>query len=130
MDHHRTRALYTRQKSNTGTPGAPASPTMSPLNRHARMGSMGAQNPRKAQNAKAAAQRLAHVMAHHDDDEDEDDLLCDYGPVSGTGSIGLAGGRAMRSRSPLMVKLHKPHKICSFLFLPTIRFSLFFIGFE
>ncbi|KAF3454382.1 hypothetical protein FNV43_RR04829 [Rhamnella rubrinervis] len=102
MDHHRTRALYTRQKSNTGTPGAPSSPSMSPLNRHARTGSVGAQNPRKAQNAKAAAQRLAHVMAHHDDDEDEDDLLCDYGPISGTGSIGLAGGRAMRSRSPLM----------------------------
>lgn len=104
MDHHRSRALYMRQKSNTGTPRAPSSPTMSPLNRHARNGSVGAQNPRKAQNAKAAAQRLAHVMAIHDDDEDEDDLLCDYDPMSGTGSIGLAGGRATRSRSPIMVK--------------------------
>nr|XP_024926649.2 coiled-coil domain-containing protein SCD2 isoform X4 [Ziziphus jujuba var. spinosa] len=101
MDRNR----YVRQKSNAGTPNAPASPMMSPLypNRHARTGSVGMSNPRKAQNAKAAAQRLAHVMANQydDEDDDEDDLLVDYGSTGGSG-IGLAGGRAMRSRSPIL----------------------------
>ncbi|XP_060667818.1 coiled-coil domain-containing protein SCD2 [Ziziphus jujuba] len=101
MDRNR----FVRQKSNAGTPNAPASPMMSPLypNRHARTGSVGMSNPRKAQNAKAAAQRLAHVMANQydDEDDDEDDLLVDYGSTGGSG-IGLAGGRAMRSRSPIL----------------------------
>ncbi|KAJ7973416.1 Coiled-coil domain-containing protein SCD2 [Quillaja saponaria] len=102
----RMRPVYDRQKSSTGTPGTPVSPMMSPLNRHIRSGSTGIANAnaRRAQNnaAKAAAQRLAQVMAHQPDgDDDEDELDFDYSSISGTGSIGLAGGRAMRARSPM-----------------------------
>ncbi|XP_030960630.1 coiled-coil domain-containing protein SCD2-like [Quercus lobata] len=95
----RMRPVYVRQKSTVGTPGAPSSPMMSPLHRHARSGSTGVANLKKQ---KAAAQRLAQVMAHQqaDEDDEEDDLFNDYSSVSG-GSIGLAGGRSMRSRSPL-----------------------------
>lgn len=105
----RSRYEYAKQNSNMGTSRTPSSPTASPLNRHARMGSVtGLATAKKAQNAKAAAQRLAHVMAHQsaDDDEDDDDLLYDYnGPMSSnTGSLGLGGGRAMPSRSPITVR--------------------------
>ncbi|KAL0005744.1 hypothetical protein SO802_013305 [Lithocarpus litseifolius] len=95
----RMRPVYVRQKSTVGTPGAPSSPMMSPLHRHARSGSTGVANLKKQ---KAAAQRLAQVMAHQqaDEDDEEDDLFNDYSSVS-VGSIGLAGGRSMRSRSPL-----------------------------
>ncbi|KAL4637325.1 hypothetical protein ACB092_03G069500 [Castanea dentata] len=95
----RMRPVYVRQKSTVGTPGGPSSPMMSPLRRHARSGSTGVANLKKQ---KAAAQRLAQVMAHQqaDEDDEEDDLFNDYSSVS-VGSIGLAGGRSMRSRSPL-----------------------------
>ncbi|XP_042475547.1 coiled-coil domain-containing protein SCD2-like [Macadamia integrifolia] len=101
MDKVRTRSpVYVRQKSISNTSGGPTSPMMSPMHRHARSGSTGV-NFRKPQNyaAKAAAQRLAQVMAHQqtDDDDDDEDLSLDYNP---TGSIGLASGRAMRSPSP------------------------------
>lgn len=97
----RMRPVSIRQQSNPGTPGAPASPMMSPMHRHARSGSTG--NVRKA-NTKAAAQRLAQVMAHQlgDDDDDEDDLSYEYTPASGTGGIGLATGRGLHSRSPMV----------------------------
>nr|POE91397.1 coiled-coil domain-containing protein scd2 [Quercus suber] len=96
----RMRPVYVRQKSTVGTPGAPSSPMMSPLHRHARSGSTGVANLKKQ---KAAAQRLAQVMAHQqaDEDDEEDDLFNDYSSVSVGRSIGLAGGRSMRSRSPL-----------------------------
>ncbi|XP_075659569.1 coiled-coil domain-containing protein SCD2-like [Castanea sativa] len=95
----RMRPVYVRQKSTVGTPGGPSSPMMSPLRRHARSGSTGVANLKKQ---KAAAQRLAQVMAHQqaDEDDEEDDLFNDYSSVN-VGSIGLAGGRSMRSRSPL-----------------------------
>ncbi|PON73960.1 Coiled-coil domain-containing protein SCD [Parasponia andersonii] len=102
----RSRYIYSKQNSTTGSPGTPSSPMASPLNRHVRSGSAtGLTSTRKAQNAKAAAQRLAHVMAHQsaDEDDDEDDLLLDYGTISSTGSLGLAGGRAIRPRSPMTV---------------------------
>lgn len=99
----RTRPVYTRQSSGSGTAGGPGSPISLPMHHHARSGSVGISNPKKSQNAKAAAQRLAHVMSHQvGSDEEEDDLLFDYGSSSGTGSIGLAGGRAMCSRSPMV----------------------------
>ncbi|OWM66994.1 hypothetical protein CDL15_Pgr000446 [Punica granatum] len=105
----RMRPVYVRQQSNPGTPGAPASPVMSPLHRHARSGSTGVGNVKKA-HTKAAAQRLAQVMAHQlDDDDDEDDLSYEYTPASGTGSIGLAAGRGMRSRSPMSVRSNQEH---------------------
>ncbi|XP_043720025.1 coiled-coil domain-containing protein SCD2-like [Telopea speciosissima] len=101
MDKVRTRSpVYVRQKSISNTSGGPTSPMTSPMHRHARSGSTGV-NFRKPQNyaAKAAAQRLAQVMAHQptDDDDEDEDLSLDYNP---TGSIGLASGRAMRSPSP------------------------------
>ncbi|XP_030467068.1 coiled-coil domain-containing protein SCD2-like isoform X1 [Syzygium oleosum] len=105
----RMRPLYVRQQSGPGSPGGAASPTSSPFHRHVRSGSTG--NVKKAQ-TKAAAQRLAQVMAHQlgdDDDGEDDDLSYEYAPVSGTGSIGLAGGR--RARSPMSVRSHQeqPH---------------------
>ena len=45
---------------------------------------------------------MAHQQA--DEDDEEDDLFDDYSSVS-VGSIGLAGGRSMRSRSPLVIGL-------------------------
>jgi hypothetical protein len=101
----RIRPVYVRQKSITGTPGAPSSPMMSPLHRHTRSGSVGVANLKKQ---KAAAQRLARVMAHQQADEgdEEDELFDDYTSGSGVGSIGLAGGRSMRSRSPLVIGLN------------------------
>ncbi|KAF4385067.1 hypothetical protein G4B88_029109 [Cannabis sativa] len=83
----------------------------SPLHRHVRASSATGllsttSNAKKAHNAKVAAQRLAHVMANQsaDEDDDEDDLLLDYGSMSttGTGSLGLAIGRAIRPRSPMV----------------------------
>ncbi|XP_017975974.1 PREDICTED: coiled-coil domain-containing protein SCD2 isoform X1 [Theobroma cacao] len=98
----RRKLIFERQQSTEG-PGTPVTPAlMSPLHRHTQSGSgygsMG--NVRKAQ-TKAAAQRLAAVMAHqqNDEDDDEEDQL-DFNNISGTGGIGLVGGRAMRARSP------------------------------
>lgn len=118
----RSRYEYAKQNSNMGTPRTPLSPTPLPLNRHARMGSAtGLAIAKKAQNAKSAAQRLAHVMAHQsaDDDEDDDDLLYDYnGPMSSnTGSLGLGSGRAMPSRSPMVLLLNGRQIIYLFFFI-------------
>lgn len=105
----RVRPVYVRQKSAIGTPGAPSSPMLSPLplHRHTRSGSVGVANLKKQ---KAAAQRLAQVMAHQQADEgnEEDELFDDYTSGSGVGSIGLAGGRSMRARSPLVIALIMP----------------------
>lgn len=71
----------------------------SPMYRHARSGSApGGSKP----NTKAAAQRLAHVMANKsgtgaDDSDEEDDFVLESAP-----SIGIGGrGRAARPRSPM-----------------------------
>ncbi|KAK6157470.1 hypothetical protein DH2020_011718 [Rehmannia glutinosa] len=78
----------------------------SPLHRHTRSGSTGISSMRKPQNTKAAAQRLAQVMAHQpaDDEEEEDDLLYGFDSAVPTAGIGLAGGRHSRNRSPLSVR--------------------------
>jgi hypothetical protein len=101
--------MYDRQQSSTGTPTSPSSPVMmSPLNRHARAGSIGTATTnlgRGQSNAqKAAAQRLAQVMSHQtiEEEEDDDDVPLDYSAISGTRSIGLGGGRAVRPRSPMV----------------------------
>ncbi|KAF7817868.1 coiled-coil domain-containing protein SCD2-like [Senna tora] len=103
----RTR-MYDRQRSNTGS--SPTSPSMSPMNRHVRSGSAGAFNVRRGPNnaAKAAAQRLAQVMAHQsaDEEENDDDQPLDYAALSSSGStgIGLGGtGRATTARVPAVV---------------------------
>ncbi|KAJ6737488.1 FAS-BINDING FACTOR-LIKE PROTEIN [Salix viminalis] len=102
----RMKPVYLRQSSIEGTPRTPSSPSMSPLRtHHVRSGSAGVGNNMKKAQTKAAAQRLAQVMSHQttdDDDEDEDDdLSYDY-QASGIGSIGLAGGRRMQPRSPMV----------------------------
>lgn len=95
---------YVRQKSisSNASEGTPSSPMKSPMNRH---GSTGIGNFRKTPNnaTKAAAQRLAQVMAHQhaDDDDDDDDLSIDYNPSSTTSTLGLSG-RSMRSRTPAL----------------------------
>ncbi|CAN4117398.1 unnamed protein product [Withania somnifera] len=69
---------------------------------HARSGSNAGRRP---QNAKAAAQRLAQVMAcQQAEDDREEDELYEYNPVAALTAIGLAGGRSNRSRTPLTVR--------------------------
>ncbi|KAK4723874.1 hypothetical protein R3W88_026653 [Solanum pinnatisectum] len=69
---------------------------------HARSGSNAGRRP---QNAKAAAQRLAQVMAcQQADDDDEEDELYEYNPVAPSTAIGLAGGRPNRRSTPLTVR--------------------------
>lgn len=92
----------------------------SPLHRHTRSGSSASlSNMKKPQNAKAAAQRLAQVMAHQpaDDNEEEDDDPYDLAPALPSSGIGLAGGRQNRNRSP------RVRYICHFI----IAFWLNFI---
>ncbi|CAJ1960966.1 unnamed protein product [Sphenostylis stenocarpa] len=104
------RRVYERQNSS-GTPKTPSSPTNNalPVLRHSRAGSAGPAmiGARRAQNnaTKAAAQRLAQVMSHTDDDEEEDDdVPLDYSSITGSGGIGLGGGRPMPNRSPIAVR--------------------------
>lgn len=93
----RRRQELSRQSSSGVTPEAPGSPMMSPLTRHVRSGSTNVGQMRKPQ-TKAAAQRLAAVMAQRNDDDDDDD---EDDNVSASASIGLAAGRAIRPRSPM-----------------------------
>ncbi|MBA0618695.1 hypothetical protein Godav_027999 [Gossypium davidsonii] len=95
----RRRLAGERRQSVPATPGAPSSP----LQRHTRSGSSygGTGNPRKAQ-TKAAAQRLAAVMAHQQNDDDGNDYdQLDHSSVSSTGSIGFSGARPTRPLSPM-----------------------------
>ncbi|KAL6324403.1 hypothetical protein AAG906_013007 [Vitis piasezkii] len=106
----RMRPVYVREKSNASTAaGVTSSPLMSPLNRHSRSGSIGVSNLKKTQNnaTKAAAQRLAQVMAHQppdddDDDDDDEELSFDFAPVGAAGSTGRTAGRTVvRPHSPM-----------------------------
>ncbi|PPD89495.1 hypothetical protein GOBAR_DD13560 [Gossypium barbadense] len=95
----RRRLAGERRQSVPAIPGAPSSP----LQRHTRSGSSygGTGNPRKAQ-TKAAAQRLAAVMAHQQNDDDGNDYdQLDHSSVSSTGSIGFSGARPTRPLSPM-----------------------------
>lgn len=108
MDRSR---LYDRQRNNQESPAAPSSPMMSPMNRHSRAGSGGAFNMRRGQNtaAKAAAQRLAQVMSHQSEDDDEDELGLDIATISGGGSIGLGGtGKAAPARASMVTAFMIP----------------------
>ncbi|XP_071933231.1 uncharacterized protein [Coffea arabica] len=102
----RMRPVHVRQASGSTTPtsNTPSSPMNSALNRHMRSGSTG--NFKKPQHTKAAAQRLAQVMAHQmaDDEDDEDDLLYEYNPSSLSAGIGLASSRPTRARSPMSIR--------------------------
>ncbi|XP_077219222.1 coiled-coil domain-containing protein SCD2-like isoform X2 [Tasmannia lanceolata] len=103
MDRVRTESpLYVRQKSISSSSVASNSPMTSPMHRHGhvRSGSTGISNFRRTQNygAKAAAQRLAQVMAHQptDDDDEEDGYIS----PSFAERIVLPAGRPRRSHSP------------------------------
>ncbi|KAL9272213.1 Coiled-coil domain-containing protein [Drosera capensis] len=101
-----TRGAMERQKSSLDSPGAAGPPMMSPLNRHVRSSSSGLANMRKPQNmqAKAAAQRLAQVMAHQPTTDDEDDEDDDFSLEYGSTGLGLAAtGRSIRPQTPTSV---------------------------
>ncbi|KAG7025228.1 Coiled-coil domain-containing protein SCD2 [Cucurbita argyrosperma subsp. argyrosperma] len=118
MDVKRTESpIYARQwSSESGSTGGPASPAMSPARgHHVRSSSVsGTSNIKRTQNfaAKAAAQRLAQVMASQtadDDEDDQDDLGFRYGappPISlsrnvNNGSrLAVPTGKTTRSPSP------------------------------
>ncbi|XP_017252584.1 coiled-coil domain-containing protein SCD2 [Daucus carota subsp. sativus] len=71
----------------------------SPMQRHARSASaaVGSASGKKLLHSKAAAQRLANVMAAVDDSDEEDDFVLESAP-----SIGIGGrGRAARPSSPM-----------------------------
>ena len=118
MDVKRTESpIYARQwSSESGSTGGPASPAMSPARaHHVRSSSVsGTSSIKRTQNfaAKAAAQRLAQVMASQtadDDEDDQDDLGFRYGappPISlsrnvNNGSrLAVPTGKTTRSPSP------------------------------
>ncbi|XP_022991989.1 coiled-coil domain-containing protein SCD2-like isoform X2 [Cucurbita maxima] len=116
MDVKRTESpIYARQwSSESGSTGGPASPAMSPARgHHARSSSVsGISNFKRTQNfaAKAAAQRLAQVMASQtavDDEDDQDDLGFRYSappPISLSRNVNnggrLAVPTAKTTRSP------------------------------
>lgn len=118
MDRNRTESpVYTRKwSSESGSTGA-SSPVMSPVRYHHTRSSSatGLSNIKRTQNfaAKAAAQRLAQVMASQsadgDDDDDDDDLDFRYSappPLSFTRNVSSnkpaipTGTRTTRSPSP------------------------------
>lgn len=102
MDPMRPVSVRQAGGSTTPTSNTPSSLMNSPFNRHIRSGSTG--NMRKPQHTKAAAQRLAQVMAHQmtDDEDNEDDLLYEYNPSSLSAGVGLASSRPSRTRSPMV----------------------------
>ncbi|XP_038971061.1 coiled-coil domain-containing protein SCD2-like [Phoenix dactylifera] len=96
--------LYVRQKSiSSSSGGGASSPMMSPMHRHVRTGSSGVANFRRQQNtaARAAAQRLAHVMAHQPAGDDSDD---DEDPAAPLPELSTPR-RAARSPSPAVYSL-------------------------
>lgn len=87
MDRRRTGSpVYSRQWSGSSSTGS-SSPAMSPAHPHSRVPSAtGLSSIKRTQNvaAKAAAQRLAQVMASQttdDDDEDDDLVFRNSGPA-------------------------------------------------
>ncbi|KAH6788774.1 hypothetical protein C2S51_003780 [Perilla frutescens var. frutescens] len=82
----------------------------SPMHFHSRS-SAGTASMKRPQNTKAAAQRLAEVMAHQPaDEEEEEDDLYDFDSVVPSTGIGLAGGRQSRNRSPMSVRNSVEHQ--------------------
>ncbi|KAI3967018.1 hypothetical protein MKW92_046145 [Papaver armeniacum] len=124
MDRIRTQSPggYSRQRSGSSTGSSSPSSIMSPAHphsHHARSSSTvtGMSNIKRTQNvaAKAAAQRLAQVMASQtadnddDDDDDDDDLDFRY-PQSNNSSIsGFASTRPTRSPSPALGRNFMEH---------------------
>ncbi|KAL4559821.1 hypothetical protein LXL04_031967 [Taraxacum kok-saghyz] len=133
MDRRRTESpVYTRQWSGGSSSTGSTSPAMSPAHPQSRLGQpSGYSTIKRTQNvaAKAAAQRLAQVMASQtvdDDDDDDDDLGFQFAaPTSfgnksannnGTGSAlsGISFGKPNRSPSPALGRNFMEHT-------PTVR---------
>ncbi|KAK1282460.1 hypothetical protein QJS10_CPB22g00491 [Acorus calamus] len=103
MDRRRAGSpVYTRQRSNESTSTGSSSPTMSPARHRSASTAAGISNVKRNQNAaaKAAAARLARVMASQnvaaDDDRDDDD---DDEAEVGGGGFGFRGHSRHRSSS-------------------------------
>ncbi|KAI3845940.1 hypothetical protein MKX03_013625 [Papaver bracteatum] len=125
MDRIRTKSPggYSRQRSGSSTGSSSPSSIMSPAHphsHHARSSSTvtGMSNIKRTQNvaAKAAAQRLAQVMASQtadnddDDDDDDDDLDFRYPQSNSNSSIsGFPSTRPTRSPSPALGRNFMEH---------------------
>ncbi|KAI3737462.1 hypothetical protein L2E82_27465 [Cichorium intybus] len=128
MDRRRTESpVYTRQWSGGSSSTGSSSPVMSPAHPQSRLGQpSGYSTIKRTQNvaAKAAAQRLAQVMASQtvdDDDEDDEDLGFRFAaPTSfgnkgannnGSGSAlsGVSFGKQNRSPSPALGRNFMEH---------------------
>lgn len=133
MDYNRLRSggspVYSRQRSaasststnSSSSPSrSPAHPAAAAHHHHVRSGSTALSNIKRTQNyaAKAAAQRLAQVMASQsNDDDDEDDMPFRYGSTpssnsyASTNSIHNLGSsaKATRSPSPALVRTFNEH---------------------
>lgn len=121
MDRRRTGSpVYSRQKSGEST--CSSSPGMSPAHHRSASVAVSLSSIKRTQNvaAKAAAQRLAQVMASQAagaDDDDDDDLTFHYKAPpphsmprlsnNNTGSIpaGISVARTTRSPSPAVISL-------------------------
>ncbi|KAM0034753.1 putative Coiled-coil domain-containing protein SCD2 [Helianthus debilis subsp. tardiflorus] len=133
MDRKRTESpSYTRQWSGGSSSTGSSSPAMSPAHPQSRLGQpSGYSTIKRTQNvaAKAAAQRLAQVMASQttgDDDEDEDDDDLGFrfakptsfgsksnGNGSGSALSGVSFARPNRSPSPALGRNFMEHTLPS-----------------
>ncbi|KAK9049517.1 hypothetical protein SSX86_031516 [Deinandra increscens subsp. villosa] len=129
MDRKRTESpVYTRQWSGGSSSTGSSSPARSPAHPQSRLGQpSGYSTIKRTQNvaAKAAAQRLAQVMASQttDDDEDDDDLGFRFAAPtsfannsannngSGNALSGVSFGRPNRSPSPALGRNFMEHPI-------------------
>lgn len=131
MDRKRTESpVYTRQWSGGSSSTGSSSPARSPAHPQSRLGQpSGYSTIKRTQNvaAKAAAQRLAQVMASQttdgDDDDDDDDLgfrfaaptsfgnnsAVSNGSGGGGGLSGVSFGRPNRSPSPALGRNFMEH---------------------
>ncbi|CAA6660033.1 unnamed protein product [Spirodela intermedia] len=124
MDRRRARSpAYSHQRNMSSSSMGTSSPMMTPAHHQTSSGTAGMPNVRRAQNVatKAAAARLAQVMAtqtddDNDDEGDEDDLLYSseggrrYGAtmplsiINGGGNSAAVLGSSARSPSPAFVQ--------------------------
>ncbi|KAL4192104.1 hypothetical protein AMTRI_Chr06g170580 [Amborella trichopoda] len=119
MDRRRAGSpIYNRQKSGSSASSGSSSPAMSPAHSHSRSASSGAgiSNVKRTQNfaAKAAAQRLAQVMASQttENDDEDDDLNFRYSSLysgNNNSNSGLSSLKPTRSPSPALGRNFAEH---------------------
>lgn len=119
MDRRRTESpVYTRQWSGNSSSTGSSSPVMSPAHPQSRLGptSTGLSTIKRTQNvaAKAAAQRLARVMASQtvDDDDDDDDLDFRYSapPPSALSSFSSNRNSSANANSIPPISVARPNR--------------------